>query len=530
MELAGVPARAAFLNDDLYRVPVSGAPSGDYVARLTDSQPLGQELKKVLNVTKGDTITFSALAQWKPNATAGGSSATPYVLAGAAAGLNPLSQRGAEGQATAYTTTSPNWLSLLAAGMGFTLGGGGQAASLGNTSLTGWIKYRVLDEGGTEVASGRDYLLGTGQWEYLQTGVRIPQNGTIEVMAGTTGTGEAVYFDNLRVEQTGGLIVQEQHQYAFGAPLPGLSYAVGTKRYRYGYQGQYAEHDEETGFESFQLRLYNSRVGRWMSYDPEGQYDSPYVGMGNNPVSGVDPDGGWSGWKPLAKGLHRLKTGEIVGTAARASRVMPAVSTAVRSVSAIQRMSEQNRMIAKYGSIHQTPSHTGYSVLSLMPPYQVANAIYLLPQMFDIGAPKKMLWGPYVGQQEAAGSFYGTIAGIGLGGATSTVQPVLSRAALIKPTLNGYTTVKIGSKHLASGGGKYAKFATSSLNEAESWTRQAIMSSEAELFPNDAQSLTIFTNMRKVIGTKGEQIIKAIVDRETGQVITAYPAKSMPKP
>ncbi len=319
MELAGVPAKAAFLNDDLYRVPVSGAPSGDYVARLTDSQPLGQELKKVLNVSKGDTITFSALAQWKPNATAGGSSATPYVLAGAAAGLNPLSQRGAEGSATAYTTTSPNWLSLLAAGMGFTLGGGNQSTSLGNTSLTGWIKYRVLDDSGTEIASGRDHLLGTGQWEYLQTGVRVAQNGTIEVMAGTTGTGEAVYFDNLRVEQIGGLIVQEQHQYAFGAPLPGLSYVVGTKRYRYGYQGQYAEHDEETGFESFELRLYNSRVGRWMSYDPYGQFSSPYVGMGNNPVSQVDPDGGLSlgGPKAFVKGMARFKTGELIGAAAR---------------------------------------------------------------------------------------------------------------------------------------------------------------------------------------------------------------------
>ena len=298
MELSGVPSRAAFLNDDRYRVAVSGAPSGDYVARLTDSQPAGQELKRVLSVSKGDTITFSALAQWKQNAAAGGNSTTPFILAGAAAGLAPLSQRGPEGQ-TAYQTNSPNWLSLLAAGLGFTLGGGNQTASLGSTSLTGWIKYRVLDANGNEQASGRDYLLGTGKWEYLQTGVRIEQAGTIEVMAGTSGSGEAVYFDNLRVEQTGGLIVQEQHQYAYGAPLPGLSYVVGSKRYRYGYQGQYAERDDETGFESFELRLYNSRIGRWLSYDPEGQFNSPYVGMGNNPVSGVDPDGGFA--VPLPK-------------------------------------------------------------------------------------------------------------------------------------------------------------------------------------------------------------------------------------
>jgi len=389
MELSGVSGRAAFLNDDRYRVAVSGAPSGDYVARLTDSQPAGQELKRVLSVSKGDTITFSALAQWKQNAAAGGNSTTPFILAGAAAGLAPLSQRGPEGQ-TAYQTNSPNWLSLLAAGLGFTLGGGNRAASLGSTSLTGWIKYRVLDATGNEQASGRDYLLGTGKWEYLQTGVRIEQAGTIEVMAGTSGSGEAVYFDNLRVEQSGGLIVQEQHQYAFGAPLPGLSYVVGSKRYRYGYQGQYAEHDSVTGFESFELRLYNSRVGRWLSYDPEGQFSSPYIGMGNNPASGVDPDGGWSsGWKPLAKGLHRLKTGEITGSISRAGRLIPAAaSTAVRSAANIRQLSASNRMIAQHGSI--SPTKTTFTRewakgnwFSFVVNYHAVNTFYLAPQIFN---------------------------------------------------------------------------------------------------------------------------------------------------
>ena len=301
MELSGVPPQAAFLNDDLYRVAVSGAPSGDYVARMTDSQPAGQELKRVLTVTRGDTITFSALAQWKQNAAAGGSNATPYLLLGAAAGANGFSQRGVDGRGNPYPNTNASWLTQIAAGLGFTIGQSG-AASLGATSLEGWIKYRVLDAQGNPMLdaqgqplAGIDYLLGTGKWEYLQTSVRVPQDGIVEVMAGTSGSGEAVYFDNLRVEQTGNLIVQEQHQYAFGAPMPGLSYTIGNRRYRYGYQGQYAEHDDETSFESFELRMYNSRVGRWLGTDPEGQYDSPYLGMGNNPVSGMDPTGGLNG-------------------------------------------------------------------------------------------------------------------------------------------------------------------------------------------------------------------------------------------
>ena len=63
-------------------------------------------------------------------------------------------------------------------------------------------------------------------------------------------------------------------------------------RYRYGYQGKYAERDEETGWNHFQLREYDNIIGRWTSKDPKGQYYSPYVGMGNNPVNGTDPDGG----------------------------------------------------------------------------------------------------------------------------------------------------------------------------------------------------------------------------------------------
>ena len=60
--------------------------------------------------------------------------------------------------------------------------------------------------------------------------------------------------------------------------------------YRYAYQGQ--EKDPETGKEAFELRLWDSRIGRWLSPDPYGQFHSPYLGMGNNPINGIDPDGG----------------------------------------------------------------------------------------------------------------------------------------------------------------------------------------------------------------------------------------------
>lgn len=60
--------------------------------------------------------------------------------------------------------------------------------------------------------------------------------------------------------------------------------------YRYSFQGQ--EKDAETGKVAFQLRLYDPRINRWLTTDPAGQYHSPYMAMGNNPITRVDPDGG----------------------------------------------------------------------------------------------------------------------------------------------------------------------------------------------------------------------------------------------
>ena len=77
--------------------------------------------------------------------------------------------------------------------------------------------------------------------------------------------------------------------YPFGMPMPNRQIING-EPYRYAYQGQ--EKDPETGKEAFQLRLWDARIGRWLTTDPAKQYASPYLGMGNNPMNKIDPDGG----------------------------------------------------------------------------------------------------------------------------------------------------------------------------------------------------------------------------------------------
>ena len=62
--------------------------------------------------------------------------------------------------------------------------------------------------------------------------------------------------------------------------------------YRYDYQGLYAQKDNYTNWNDFELRMYDGKVGRWLSMDPAGQFNSPYEAMGNNPVTAIDPTGG----------------------------------------------------------------------------------------------------------------------------------------------------------------------------------------------------------------------------------------------
>ncbi|WP_299432244.1 RHS repeat-associated core domain-containing protein [uncultured Aquimarina sp.] len=102
--------------------------------------------------------------------------------------------------------------------------------------------------------------------------------GNVRSVVGRTNTGQAI------------AMTSATDYYPFGMPMPGRSLS-GAEGYRYAYQGQ--EVDPETGKPAFQLRLWDARIGRWLTTDPAGQYASPYMAMGNNPIIRVDPDGGY---------------------------------------------------------------------------------------------------------------------------------------------------------------------------------------------------------------------------------------------
>jgi len=88
----------------------------------------------------------------------------------------------------------------------------------------------------------------------------------------------------------GANVVMFNDYYPFGLVL-----RTGGANYRYGYQGESAEADGETGLNSFDLRMYDPTIGRWLTTDPDGQHYSPYLAMGNDPINSTDPTGGDDG-------------------------------------------------------------------------------------------------------------------------------------------------------------------------------------------------------------------------------------------
>tara|TARA_R110002096_G_scaffold186511_2_gene365572 strand:- start:4283 stop:9571 length:5289 start_codon:yes stop_codon:yes gene_type:complete len=106
------------------------------------------------------------------------------------------------------------------------------------------------------------------------------------------GSGNSFTLRDVSITQNELTVLSERDYYPFGMEMPGKSYTAAGGNYRYAFQGQERDNEAGASHEFFTLRTWDGRLGRWTSPDPYAQFFSPYNGMGNNPINGVDPDGG----------------------------------------------------------------------------------------------------------------------------------------------------------------------------------------------------------------------------------------------
>jgi RHS repeat-associated protein len=96
-----------------------------------------------------------------------------------------------------------------------------------------------------------------------------------------------VYFDDFQIAHTTTPIVQKDDYYPFGGTFN--SYVSGDPN-DYKFQGMELQDETETYLTEF--RTYDPWLGRWGQIDPKANpFESPYVGMGNNPLKYIDPLG-----------------------------------------------------------------------------------------------------------------------------------------------------------------------------------------------------------------------------------------------
>ncbi|GAA1619603.1 RHS repeat-associated core domain-containing protein [Actinoplanes couchii] len=108
--------------------------------------------------------------------------------------------------------------------------------------------------------------------------------GTAYVLRGRLGTTRAIY--------DGTAVVGAFNYLPYGGFLGAPIETGATGTFPYLFAG--AERETVTGLYMFPLRLYDPVSGRFLSTDPAGQFSSPYLYAGGDPVNGCDPTGGFA--------------------------------------------------------------------------------------------------------------------------------------------------------------------------------------------------------------------------------------------
>jgi RHS repeat-associated protein len=91
-------------------------------------------------------------------------------------------------------------------------------------------------------------------------------------------------------------VVTAGDYYPFGSIMPGRNYSQANTKYRYGFNGKEKDNDiaGEGNIYDYGFRIYNPRLGRFLSVDPLSSsypFYTPYQFAGNKPIAAIDLDG-----------------------------------------------------------------------------------------------------------------------------------------------------------------------------------------------------------------------------------------------
>ncbi|QQS31453.1 MAG: RHS repeat-associated core domain-containing protein [Sphingobacteriales bacterium] len=108
--------------------------------------------------------------------------------------------------------------------------------------------------------------------------------------------------------------IQEAHYYPFGLPIqklsPNFEASVGVEANNYQYNGKELNEDFGLHWMDYGARWYDPQINRWGQIDPLAEkfyHESPYVYVGNNPVTFIDPRG-------MSRTWYFSESGQMIGS------------------------------------------------------------------------------------------------------------------------------------------------------------------------------------------------------------------------
>ena len=129
--------------------------------------------------------------------------------------------------------------------------------------------------------------------------LKAPKNGYVYIYVSNESS-EYVYFDNLQVSFTRGRIIEENHYYAFGLKIAGISSVKlpdaneGNINNKNLYNDKELIDEADLNWYDLGYRNYDPQTGRFLQIDPLTDHFpdySPYLFAGNDPIASIDLDG-----------------------------------------------------------------------------------------------------------------------------------------------------------------------------------------------------------------------------------------------
>jgi RHS repeat-associated protein len=157
-------------------------------------------------------------------------------------------------------------------------------------------RFNFVSEGSTsQRVSGAD----NSNAALTLANIKAPKNGYAYIYV-SNESDEYVYFDNVKVAHTRGRIIEENHYYAFGLKIAGISSKKlgddneGSLRNEYGYNDKELWEEGDLNWLDYGFRNYDPQIGRFLQIDPlSSKYSmlSPFLYAFNDPIANVDEDG-----------------------------------------------------------------------------------------------------------------------------------------------------------------------------------------------------------------------------------------------